>query len=126
MIRLMRNVTWSLFSKHDKLQATFIGSLFLRIKKLALTNFRRFKTFEIDFHSSLTVMVARNGAGKTSILDGLAICLGAFLTGLPGVKGSSSKSTDYRVESDGSRPPYMRLHCQLTNGVAWDRTVVRD
>ena len=119
-------VAWSRLLKHAKLLVTLSGSLFLRIKTLALTNFRRFKTFEIEFHSSLTVMVARNGAGKTTLLDGLAICLGAFLTRLPGVKGSRSKSTDFRIDPDGSRPPYMRLGCELTSGVTWDRTEMRD
>lgn len=51
----------------------------MRVKRLSLRNFRRFKCFDTDFHEQLTVLVARNGEGKTSILDGVAIALGTFV-----------------------------------------------
>ena len=98
----------------------------MHIKTLKLTNFRRFEEFELSFDDRLTVLIARNGAGKTSILDALAIALGPFLTRLPKVSGLNPKITDIRVFPDGRQPPYMRVKCVADNGVVWDRTERRD
>lgn len=98
----------------------------MHIEKLILTNFRRFENFELSFDDRLTVLIARNGAGKTSILDALAIALGPFLTRLPKVSGLNPKATDLRVFPDGKPCPYMRVHCEATGGVIWDRTERRD
>ena len=123
---MIRQEPLSLGSSHPILEHV------LKIKTLSLKNFRRFKDFQINFEPGLTVLVARNGAGKTSILDGLAICLGAFLTHLPGVKGRNPRGADFRVERDKQnpnrllRPAFMRLGCELVNGVAWDRSELRD
>jgi len=51
----------------------------MRVQRLSLRNFRRFECFDTDFHEQLTVLVARNGEGKTSVLDGVAIALGTFV-----------------------------------------------
>ncbi len=96
------------------------------IKSLTLINFRRFHQLKIDFDRQLSVLVAPNGAGKTSVLDGVAICLGAYLSRLPGVKGIKASSKDIRVQPNRQLVPYMRTVCELTNGVIWDRTEVRD
>lgn len=48
------------------------------LNSLRLTNFRRFTSLEIDFHPELTVIVAPNGQGKTTILDAATIALGTF------------------------------------------------
>ena len=69
----------------------------MKIKKIQLTNFRRFADFTLDLDEPLIVLVARNGAGKSSVLDGIAIALGQFLTRLPGVSGINPKDTDFRV-----------------------------
>ena len=98
----------------------------MKIKTLKLTNYRRFIDFSIDFDEQLTVLVAKNGAGKTSILDAIATSLGAFLTRLPKVSGYNPRETDFRVYPDGRRPPYMRIYCESNKGIAWDRTEKRD
>ncbi|WP_237930053.1 AAA family ATPase [Buttiauxella sp. S19-1] len=53
----------------------------MKIKKLGLSNFRRFKALDVELHDELTVIVAKNGRGKTSILDAGAIALGTFVSG---------------------------------------------
>ena len=52
------------------------------LDKLELENFRCFSKIEIKFHEKLTVIVARNGGGKTTVLD--AACFGwqFFLQGI--------------------------------------------
>lgn len=98
----------------------------MKIKKLQLSNFRRFADFTIEFDEKLTVLVARNGAGKSSVLDAVATAIGSFLTRLPKVSGINPKETDFRVLPDGSKPAYMRIACESFAGIEWDRTEKRD
>ena len=98
----------------------------MKIKKLTLKNFRRFSDFEISFDQQMTVLVARNGAGKSSVLDGVAISLGAFLTRLPKVVGLSFKDPDFQVSANGLKPAYMRVTCESFSGEVWDRNEKRD
>jgi predicted ATP-binding protein involved in virulence len=65
----------------------------LRIDSLRLTNFRSFSTCEIDFHPSLTVLVAENGQGKSAILDAVSISLGPVLDVLTGTR----RNRDLRI-----------------------------
>jgi predicted ATP-binding protein involved in virulence len=98
----------------------------VKIKNLKLSHYRRFDDFCIEFDPQMTVLVARNGAGKSSVLDALATALGLFLTRLPGVSGISPRDSDFQVHPDGSQPPYMRILCESADGVCWDRTERRD
>lgn len=98
----------------------------MRIKRLKLINFRHFEEFSVQFHENLTVLVARNGAGKSSVLDSIATALGVFLSRLPGVSGISPKASDFRVLPDLAKPPYMRIECETFDGTVWDRTERRD
>lgn len=49
------------------------------IDKIELSDFRCFQRLEVDFDDKLTVLVGRNGGGKTAILDGVAIALAPFV-----------------------------------------------
>ena len=53
-----------------------------QVKKLKLENFRGFEQLELEFHQELTVLIGDNGAGKTAILDCLAIFLNILLKNL--------------------------------------------
>jgi predicted ATP-binding protein involved in virulence len=44
----------------------------LTIKSLNLYEFRRFRSLDIDFDDRLTVIIGKNGVGKTSIVDAIA------------------------------------------------------
>ncbi|WP_153562400.1 ATP-binding protein, partial [Pseudomonas aeruginosa] len=69
----------------------------MKLEKLHLKNFRCFEELSLNFGKRLTVIIAGNGAGKTAILDAIAIGFGRYLTKLPGVKGIAVKDTDLRV-----------------------------
>ena len=49
------------------------------IRELHIQNFRRFEDLKVSFEEDLTVLVARNGQGKTSILDAITVLLGPFI-----------------------------------------------
>jgi predicted ATP-binding protein involved in virulence len=49
------------------------------IRELHIQNFRRFEDLKVSFEDDLTVLVARNGQGKSSILDAVTILLGTFV-----------------------------------------------
>ncbi|VVM33796.1 AAA family ATPase [Terribacillus sp. AE2B 122] len=58
----------------------------MKIKELELENFHGFEHRHIEFNEDFTVLVGDNGTGKTAILDGLTIALGAYYSGFKGVK----------------------------------------
>jgi predicted ATP-binding protein involved in virulence len=62
----------------------------MRLKKLELTNFRCFESLSIDLDEQLTVLVAKNGQGKTSVLDAIRIGLWAFVGGFDLARNSIS------------------------------------
>ncbi len=55
----------------------------MRFTSLRLSDFRGARELEIGFEPDITVIVGRNGAGKTSILDALAM-MGAWVRYAPG------------------------------------------
>ncbi|SFU97641.1 AAA family ATPase [Pseudoduganella namucuonensis] len=81
----------------------------MKLKRIHLRNFRCFDELVVDFGPQLTVIIAENGAGKTAILDAIAIGFGRYLTKLPGVTGRTVKDTDLRVAEGERRTPYMML-----------------
>ncbi len=87
-----------------------------------MTNFRSYENFEIEFDEKLNVIVAENGAGKTTILDAIAIGYGAMLTRFPKVKGKTFESSDLRHNNENKSSPYMRVELEAYNNIFWDRT----
>lgn len=69
----------------------------LNIRRLQLWDFRCFSTLEIDFHDRLTVLVAPNGAGKTSILDAIAIAFGPYVGAFDEAVGKHFEPSDIRL-----------------------------
>lgn len=50
----------------------------MKLKRLILSHFRAFEQISIDFENRVTTIIGKNGAGKTSILDAIAICMTHF------------------------------------------------
>lgn len=69
----------------------------LNLRYLKLQNYRCFEEIEIDFHAELTVLVASNGGGKTSVLDAIAVAFGSFLGAFSEAKGSGMEGSDIRL-----------------------------
>jgi predicted ATP-binding protein involved in virulence len=75
-------------SKRVKAAAARIGycrlrETVMRIDRLELRNFKKFAAFELNLHPQFTLLIGDNGAGKTSVLDALAVALGVWLVEPP-------------------------------------------
>lgn len=103
----------------------------MRLKKLTLHNFRCFEKLEVDLHPRLTVIVGTNGAGKTAIMDGIAIGLGPVLRYLSSanqrLQGRGIEDKDFRVirmPNSGADKwgvaDATRVEVETFEGLAWD------
>ena len=52
----------------------------MKLSKLRLENFRCFVDLELELHPQLTVLVAENGQGKTTLLDAIRIALWPYVS----------------------------------------------
>ncbi|WP_259639448.1 AAA family ATPase, partial [Pseudomonas syringae] len=78
----------------DNMASAGINSL--RLSRLRLRDFRSFETIDIDFHPRLTVLVAANGTGKTSILDAIAVAFGPYVGAFDEAVGKHLEPSDIR------------------------------
>lgn len=62
----------------------------MRIDQLHLENFKKFAVQDTDLHPHFTLLVGENGAGKTSLLDALAVAAGVWLVKPPEASLSDS------------------------------------
>jgi len=69
----------------------------LTLQKLSLRDYRCFAAIEIDFHERLSVLVASNGSGKTSILDAIAVAFGPFVGAFDEGVGKHFEPSDIRL-----------------------------
>lgn len=77
----------------------------MRIERLRVINFRCFEKLEMQLHPKCNVLVGINGAGKSTILDALAVALGGYLSGFDGIRSNSILPEDahYKMFCIGSR-----------------------
>lgn len=68
----------------------------LNLRSLKLRDYRCFEAIDIDFHPQLTVLVASNGAGKTSILDAVAVAFGPYIGAFDEAVGKHFETSDIR------------------------------
>ncbi|MCX6899184.1 MAG: AAA family ATPase [Verrucomicrobia bacterium] len=74
----------------------------MRIDELTLTGFRCFEQAEFRFPSQFNLIVGDNGAGKTSLLEALAVAAGSWLLGIRGFDKRHLLAKDVRVRVQGS------------------------
>ena len=55
----------------------------MRVDRLRIQNFKRFEDYTLELHPRFTLLVGDNGAGKTTILDALAVAAGVWLVKPP-------------------------------------------
>lgn len=103
------------------------------LEQIDVMNFRCFERLHVPLNRHLNVFVAGNGAGKTTILDAVALLLAPILTKLPvgNVRNFSPLATyDIRGTREDQIAPFLHLAATARiNGsepVSWDRTRFRD
>lgn len=70
---------------------------YLNLQKLRLRDYRCFESIDIELHHQLTVLVAANGAGKTSILDAIAVAFGPYIGAFDEAVGKHFEPSDIRL-----------------------------
>ena len=66
------------------------------LEELTLLNFRQFKGLDLHFDRGLTVLSAKNGGGKTAVLDAIAVAVLPFADGMLGTTSHGFALTDAR------------------------------
>lgn len=100
----------------------------MRLRKVTLKNFRCYEYLELDLHPRLTVIVGKNGGGKSSILDAIAVGLSPVLRYLSSanqrLSGKGLKDTDLRIEPWGNGRwgacDYSQITVTTTKNLKWD------
>lgn len=109
----------------------------MNLKKLEITNFRCFESLSIDLDDQLTVLVAKNGQGKSSVLDAIRIGLWPFVSGFdlarnPGgdsannisiddVRGAIKHDSTIRHDQTARYDEMVRqLPCEITLDGGWN------
>ncbi|GEO80506.1 AAA family ATPase [Pararhodospirillum oryzae] len=96
----------------------------MRLHALTLANYRCFDRLEIDFHPEITVLVAPNGGGKTTVLDAARVALWPFVKGFDlgsqSGKGASIQTDDVRLtlQAGGNMEP--QVPCRVEACGDWD------
>lgn len=103
------------------------------LQRITLHNFKCFEDISIDFNKKLTVIVGINGAGKTSILEGISIALSTMFTPLDGARGrgidkSQARLKAYTMGSTSDVQPQYPVNVSATavfgnNQIEWERSL---
>ncbi len=121
------------------------------IHRVRIENFRGIRHASIELDPNVTVFFGVNAAGKTTVLDAIAIGFGAYVTQFPRANGMTfakrgdirvpwldwippsegpgCKATSEEVKAGTERPgverPFARITIEASSGVSWDATKLR-
>jgi predicted ATP-binding protein involved in virulence len=113
----------------------------MRIDHLHLENFKKFAVQDIDLHPNFTLLVGENGAGKTSLLDALAVASAIWLAEPPDseLQGSGRnilkseirlqrKKIGDRLQFVEEKPVIVRAKGTIAdrNDIEWTRKIKED
>jgi predicted ATP-binding protein involved in virulence len=103
----------------------------MRLDHIHIKNYRCFGELPVDLHPQLTVFVAPNGQGKTTVLDAIKVALWPFVAGFD--LGSTTNDTtgihieDVRREQVQTHEMDWRLPCDVRgNGFIWVEQLIRE
>ncbi|WP_135502894.1 AAA family ATPase [Roseovarius aestuariivivens] len=71
----------------------------MQIDRLILRNFKGFEELDQRLNKRFTLIVGKNGVGKSSILDALSVAFGAFLLGIPDASSRHIQKGEVRETS---------------------------
>ncbi len=104
------------------------GRDFMRATRLELVHFRSARQFAIDFEPGLNVLVGINGAGKSTVLDGLAIMLSWAVARLRSSRAGGRRIGEVDIHNEKAFS-WLELTCAADTGqantVSWRVTQTR-
>jgi predicted ATP-binding protein involved in virulence len=92
----------------------------MKLKNVQITNFRCFESLSLDLDSQLTVLVAKNGQGKSSLLDAIRIGLWPFVRSFDLARnpsneiGNNISIDDIRLLKKHNGEMVRELPCRIT------------
>lgn len=106
----------------------------MKLNNIKISNYRCFKEVNIDLDDHITLIVGKNGAGKTAILDAVAVAISTFLLGIDGGISRRISKDDSRYEFydlDGTVDPQHQFpvsiesigDCLDNHDVKWVRSL---
>ncbi len=104
------------------------------IESLTLKNYRCYERMNVKFNPEYSVLVGVNGAGKSTILDGLATALGSYIAGFDGIASNGISQDDAhrkmyelgsRIEAEPQYPVEIEATCVFgrKNRISWIRSL---
>lgn len=70
----------------------------MKIHTIAIENYRCFEEITLSLEDKITLLVGKNGTGKTAILDAIAVVASTFLGGIEGGSSRNIQKEDARYE----------------------------
>ena len=61
------------------------------LDKVYLKNYKAIEDLKIDLKPGVNLLIGDNGAGKTSVLEGIVAALGGLFVSVPGVSAKNKK-----------------------------------
>jgi predicted ATP-binding protein involved in virulence len=113
----------------------------MRIDRLEITNFKKFAQQTFELHPQFTLFMGENGAGKTTVLDALAVAAAVWLVEPPDSmlsgSGRNILASEIRLEPDtkGDRVQFREQHPVIVRAtgrigdqenVSWTRQIRPD
>lgn len=77
----------------------------MRVTRLDLQSYRRFEQFSLELDPQLTVIVARNGQGKTTVLEAMVAALGPFVGAFDEGRGHHLLQSDVHRKTTAEQWP---------------------
>jgi predicted ATP-binding protein involved in virulence len=68
----------------------------MRIETIQIQNFRGIENLAMSLNPQFNLLIGENGSGKTAILEALAVGIGCFFSGMPGVVSRHIRDSDLR------------------------------
>ncbi|MEO5330635.1 MAG: AAA family ATPase [Magnetococcus sp. YQC-5] len=91
----------------------------LKLMRVDLTSFRCYSKTEIHLDPFLNVFVGDNGAGKSAILDALAIVLDAIVDYFLDSSQQTLKKQDILLGREGKQAPFARIEVTTFHHLQW-------
>ncbi|MBN8691772.1 MAG: AAA family ATPase [Bacteroidetes bacterium] len=83
----------------------------MQIKKITLTNFRAYEYAEFNFKEGMNLLVGVNGAGKSSVLDVLNVCLSVIFSNISEAKVKRLSFSNDDISLGATR---LQVSCNFT------------